>query len=364
MRGQARRFCAQPERLPDFLHALYERHGITDQVLFGDLRPLHRTAVSCARTQGVRNHVFEEGYFRPEWITLEREGVNANSLLPRDPQWYLRNQDRFRWPNQVQRFQTSFRIRALHDVAYHVAGALNPVFFPSYRTHASTPAPLEYAGYVYRLAKLCLIREREMQRCREIASQGIPYFVLPLQLNGDAQIRFNSAYTDMEDVLNHVATSFVMHAPKECRLVVKNHPLDMGLMNYERIIGALQQRLGLEGRIVYLEDGDLLALFKSAQGVVTVNSTAGLVALEEGIATLTLSNPVYNLPGLTSQQALSDFWTDPHAPDLSFFDIYKRAVIQTTQVNGGFYSSEGIALAVKNCVPVLTAENSRLEELQ
>jgi capsular polysaccharide export protein len=74
--------------LGDFLNDTYQRYGITDQILFGDSRPVHRPAVNHGEVFGVRTHVFEEGYFRPFWLTLEREGVNGHSLLPRDPDWF------------------------------------------------------------------------------------------------------------------------------------------------------------------------------------------------------------------------------------------------------------------------------------
>jgi len=38
-------------------------------------------------------------------------------------------------------------------------------------------------------------------------------------------------------------------------------------------------------------------------------------------------------------------------------------VIHTTQINGGFYTSEGVALAVANCRRLLLAERSLLEAL-
>src|SRR6266568_8374875 len=50
--------------------------GITDIVLFGDRRPVHRPAIELAKKIGIQTHVFEEGYFRPYWVTLERGGVN------------------------------------------------------------------------------------------------------------------------------------------------------------------------------------------------------------------------------------------------------------------------------------------------
>ena len=84
------RFREKVDELPAFLDNKIRIFGITDIVLFGDRRPIHRPSIEWAKQQGIRIHVFEEGYFRPYWVTLERDGVNAHSLLPRDPDWYWR----------------------------------------------------------------------------------------------------------------------------------------------------------------------------------------------------------------------------------------------------------------------------------
>ncbi len=352
------------EHLPDFFRALYRRYDITDQVLFGDRRPVHRSAVEHGEAFGVRTHVFEEGYFRPWWVTLERDGVNGHSLLPRDPDWFA---EVGRWlpePSQPVAFHSPFYKRALHDVAYHVVGLANPVLFPHYRTHAGVTAPVEYAGYVGRFAWLCLFGARERQRARAIAQSVRPYYVLPLQLNTDAQIRDHSRFEDMGEVIEYVMESFAHHAPVDSMLVIKNHPLDQGLMPYARIIRATAERCDLAGRVEYLEDGDLVALFAQAQGVVTVNSTAGLLALEQGTPTLTLSDPIYNLPGLVGQMPLDAFWREMPPPDPELFSRFRRCLIHATQINGGFYCARGIALAVENAARVLTAERSPLEALQ
>ena len=68
-----------------FLGAFLHERGVTDVILFGDCRPYHRVAVDLARSRGIAVHVFEEGYFRPDWITLERDGTNGHSRLPRGP---------------------------------------------------------------------------------------------------------------------------------------------------------------------------------------------------------------------------------------------------------------------------------------
>jgi len=114
---------------------------------------------------------------------------------------------------------------------------------------------------------------------------------------------------------------------------------------------------------MYLEDGDIGALVEHAQGLVTINSTVGIIALEQGTPTMALSDAIYNLPGLTFQGSLDDFWTSRTPPDEAFLSLFRRVVIQTTQVNGGFYCRKGIGLAVENSRHALVAERSPLEML-
>ena len=349
--------------LDERLDAIYRQHGITDQILFGDRRPVHRPAVGQGAACGVRTHVFEEGYFRPWWITLERDGVNAHSRLPRDPAWFADTGRRLAEPAQPVRFDSPFRVRAAHDVAYHAAGLLNPVMFSGYRTHAPIAAPLEYAGYVRRFAMLRLIGSRERSQAQALVASGRPFYLLPLQLNTDVQIREHSGFAHMGEVIEQVMESFARHAPSDASLVIKNHPLDMGLMNFARIVRAGEQRFGLQGRTAYLEDGDLTALVRGARGVVTVNSSVGLVALEHGTPTLALAGAIYHLPGLTFQGALNDFWRAAEPPDAPLFACFRRVVMHATQINGGLYCRAGIGLAVDNASRAVLADRSPLESL-
>lgn len=356
-------FCGKVQHLRDWLDVVYRRYGITDQILFGDRRPVHRPAVDLGEVRGVRTHVFEEGYFRPYCVTLERDGVNGHSLLPRDPDWFREVGRSAEESAGTVSFRSPFRIRAAHDVAYHLAGLLNPVLFPGYRTHAALTACAEYLGYMQRFSMLKFIRAREHARVQSLVEAGKPFFVLPLQLNGDAQIRDHSRFEHMGEVIEYVLASFAKHASAESRIAIKNHPLDTGLMDYGRIVQDCARRFGLVGRTVYLEDGDLTLLVRHSQGVVTVNSTVGIVALEQGIPTITLSDPIYNLPGLTFQGGLVDFWQTSMPPDAEFFRCFRRVVMKATQINGGLYCRTGIQLAVDNASRVLTAERSPLEAM-
>jgi len=97
-RADAAHYFGADDGWRDWLQQLILRRHVTDVVTYGDSSPYSVTALLLGETLGLRLHVFEQGYFRPDWVTLERGGVNANSRLPRDPRWYRENAARFRAP--------------------------------------------------------------------------------------------------------------------------------------------------------------------------------------------------------------------------------------------------------------------------
>lgn len=356
-------FRGKLKELPELLDSIWSSHQITDQILFGDCRPVHKDAAIRAERFGIRTHVMECGYFRPYWITLEREGVNGHSLLPRDPDWFRDAGKRLPEPPPLHSFQPSFASQALYDVLYHLAGAANPVVFPHYKTHVPVIAPIEYAGYLRRFALLRLSKAREERIINAFLGAKTPYYLLPLQLNSDAQILNHSRFENMPDVIELVMRSFAKHAPANTRLVIKNHPLDIGLLNYPKIIEQFSRELDLAGRIIYIESGMISTLTQHAIGTVTVNSTSGSVALEFNCPTITLADPIYNLPGLTFQDGLDAFWAATPKPDAELFKHYRNTVMYGTQINGSLYCRDGIELATENAARVLEADKSPLEEL-
>ena len=94
----------------------------------------------------------------------------------------------------------------------------------------------------------------------------------------------------------------------------------------------------------------------------TVNSTVGLSALQRGRPTKALGRAVYDVPGLTYQGPLDDFWRSPPPPDAALCRAFRNVVVHATQINGGFYTSEAIALALRSWRRLLEPQ-SRLEAL-
>ena len=137
---------------PVFFDKFLREYQITDLVLFGDCRPYHVSAHGVARIRGIRTHVLEEGYLRPHWMTLEREGVNARSKLSRDKAWLREEARRLPPEPKLPPVTASFRRRARDSYWHYHAVCTGRFRFPHYRTHRSGPIIIEGFGWLWKFA--------------------------------------------------------------------------------------------------------------------------------------------------------------------------------------------------------------------
>ena len=346
-------------RLPEFYLQQFQTQGTTDIVLFGDCRPVHRPAIELAKATNVQVHVFEEGYFRPYWITLERGGVNGNSSFPQNPEWYRNRAKNSLHYDNGHPFRSPFWKRAAHDIGYNFWAGLNPLVHRGVKSHVPHSPFIEYCGYLTRGIKIKLTRSKSTQIENQLISEANshPFFLLPLQLAHDAQIVHHSPFENMASALRVCLESFARSAPRDRRLAVKIHPLDPGLVNYSSILRGWCRQLNICDRVFFLESGNLPKLLSHTAGVVTVNSTVGGSALVHARPLIALGRALYNLPGLTFQGNLDEFWEEPPKPDMNLFRNFRDVVIRDSQVNGGFYCREGISLAITNSIPRLLSDN-------
>ena len=361
--GPAVKFKGRRSDLPVFYDRLFDDHQFTDLVLFGDTREIHTPAIKIASARGVRAHVFEEGYLRPYWITVERGGVNAHSALPRNPEWYLEAKKLITALPDVHEERMNPSLRAIEDMAFHAANFTAPISFPKYRSHRPRPPALEYAGWAMRLPQIPLRRRKEEEKLGEILAGQAPVFFFPLQLSGDSQITRHSCFQNVRDAIETVVLSFAANAPKDARLIIKNHPLDTGLDWHGPTTRKLAKKFGVCQRVSFFETGHLPTIAERVSGTVVVNSTVGLAALVHGCPVKALADPIYNLPGLTFQGGLDDFWHGAPKPDQSLYRAFRDVVLFSTQVNGNFFTRNGIDLAVRGCERMLS-EESPLEILK
>ena len=188
-----------------------------------------------------------------------------------------------------------------------------------------------------------------------------PYHLFPLQLDGDYQLREHSPFPGIAPAIDAVLTSFARRAPADARLLVKEHPLNSGLVDWSGPVAAAAARLGVADRVSFVDGGVLELMLEHAAGVVTINSTVGFLALGCGIPTIAIGEAIYGIPRLTFQGGLDEFWTAGERPDPRVFDAFRRVVARRTQLNGGFFSERGIQLAVAAAVERLEGPVQRPE---
>jgi capsular polysaccharide export protein len=343
-------FRGSRRRWPAFIAAYLERHGITDLILFGDCRPLHRDAIEAAEPLGVRVHVFEEGYMRPNWITMEQGGTNGYSSLPRDPDEIRALARRLPQPGRPMIATGDMLRRSVWDVLYNVANLSFPYLYPGFRRHRPIPIAVEYAGWIGKLTRAKRAAREAAAVAQDFLTDPRGFFLLPLQLDSDYQIRVHSPFDGVRPFLERTLESFAQNAPDGVRLLVKLHPLDSGFGRWRRAVAEIAARLGIAERVGFIDGGDLPSLIAASRGVVVVNSTVGMLSLDMGRPTVALGTAIYAIPGLIHAGPLDGFWANPTVPDGALMADFRRVVLHRSQVNGGYFSRESIDRAVTGAV--------------
>lgn len=330
-------FRGRIEDWPEFLRQLLRERKIDVVLLFGDCRPMHRLAHEVAHWNGLEIGVFEEGYVRPDYITLERFGVNGYSLLPRSPIFYLQTPPPAVPPARM--VGRSFWYAAGWATLYYLASAILYPWFRHYQHHRPL-TPLEAIPWVRSLWRKMAYTVKEGRVLRRLtADWSDKYYFVPLQVHNDAQVRVHSRFDSVEDFIQQVMESFACHAPEYSHLVFKHHPMDRGYHNYTGFINQRAGSLGIAGRVIYIHDQHLPTLFDHALGVVVANSTVGLSALDHGLPVKACRSAIYDMEGLTFQGELDDFWHAAltESPNNELLLRFRSYLIKHTQLNGNFY---------------------------
>lgn len=324
-----------------FLDKYVHQHQIQAIVCFGDTRPYHRIAFQyCQKHPNTTFWAFEEGYFRPEYITLEKDGVNDFSPLPRNADFFQNIAGNLPNPPEPKKVALGFRAMAKCSIPYYFYTHSKREEFPYYQHHRR----LEPTYYIKLWLKSGLKRLYYYFKDRYFAKKiekGCydPFFVVPLQVYDDSQVKYHCDYSSVEDFLVEVLTSFIQFAPKQSKLIIKHHPMDRGFINYKHIIQKFKnQNSELNQRIFYVHDVPMPILLRRSIGMVTLNSTSGISALLHQVPVITLGRANYNMPKLTYQGNLDSFWHNATPPDFEVFSAYRKYHLYKTHINGSYYS--------------------------
>lgn len=330
---------------PAYLSELITSENITDILYYADQLPYHRVAADVAKRLGVKCHAVEYGYLRPDWITLERGGMGRLSHFPNQPGQISAIAGQVGPADMTLRYPHTFWQEASNEVIYNLAAYFGRPMFPGYQSDKYYDTIFEYVMWLPRMFSKPKTMPVEYSR-----DDSPAFFLVALQLQSDYQIRANSPYTHLSEMIEQVIGSFAKYASSHVRLVIKQHPLDHDLERWEKVARQIGDRFGVNERIDFIDKGDINTLLPKASGVIVVNSTVGLHSLCAGRPTIAMGSAVFDVEGLTHQTGLDSFWGDPSPVDMGLRDDFIRALAASLQVKGDFYNSSGRKVAAAEIV--------------
>ena len=341
------KFTAPLSHWPDFLRLQLIQLNVDCVVLFGQSRQYHNLARQIAEQLSIAVVVMEEGYFRPGFATMELGGVNG----------YSTTLQRFVWEQapsaavseaalpaafvgalQPHHSSKHFQKMAWHASQHYLALWHGRKHFPHYQHHKKNN-PYWYAQYwVWSWMKklACTGPDKRMQR--QLVDNSRPYYFVPLQHDGDAQITHHSCFGENTEFIINVLRSFCDHAPGDSCLVFRQHPHSRGGPGHSVFINSLARELGIANRVLHLCEGDTPLLAQHSAGVVLINSTVGLQALERGAPLMVLGDALYNQPGLCFGGHVDQFWQQAHKPVFGETEHFLVQIKNLTQVPASLYA--------------------------
>jgi capsular polysaccharide export protein len=359
-------FRGTPKDWPGTFSDLIDTHQVTDIVLYGDTRPIHAKAIDIARARGLTIHVFEEGYLRPYWVTYERGGSNGNSRLMDMSIPEMKkalDQSVMETPLPPSHWGDT-RQHVFYGALYHWFVMFRNGDYRNFRPHRDLPVTKEFQLYLQRLLLMpAQALDRWISTLR-IRNGGFPYHLALLQLEHDSSFQMHSPFSTMTEFLSEIFEGFATGAPQHHHLVVKAHPLEDGRVPIRNEVKRLADQHGLHGRVHYVRGGKLAQLLNDARTAVTVNSTAGQQVLWRGIPLKVFGKAVYAKPEFVANQSLRDFFAGATRPDNRAYKEYRRYLLETSQLPGGFYSRRGRRQLLRQVVDMMLSPEDPYDALK
>lgn len=325
-------YRGKPEEFDEFLQDIIDKHQIDAVVCFNDCRPYHDVAQIVCSVNGVSLFVFEEGYLRPDYITLEEHGINGYSQL--DPALI----NTLKRANDKPKYTANrFWRLCVASIIYYIVVFFGRGHYPYYQHYRGLTIWQEAGAWLIAPVRKVWRYLPDKRLEKQLIGGGANFYLVSLQVHNDSQITHHSHYKDVRDFIAEVLESFAKYAPKGTKILFKHHPLDRGHRDYKGYIADLADKFGVADRAFYGCDMHLPTLIRASIGMITVNSTTGLQSVYHKKPTKIMGVALYNVEGLTDQQPLDKFWGNPTAPNQEFYLKFREYLIEQTQLNGSFY---------------------------
>ena len=322
----------------DFLSKLIIKYKIKHIFMYGNVIIPHRQALDLVKElnkkgDNIKTHIFELGYMRPNFITLERSGVNYTSRFLLDKDFYSKKVPYKNYPVSKKH---KFRIRKLWKAITFINHCLKNYQIVEFE-HKLQPKP----SYLWFQIKGFILKYYFIASEYSIKKKSFdinPFFVVILQVSSDSQIKIGSKIKDNKKFIYKVIKDFARAKLKNINLVIKHHPRDRGYTNYSNEIKEFAKEFGIGKNVLYIHDYFLSKVFKNpkCKGTVLINSTVGYQSLFHSIPLKALGITPYNLDGLSHQKSLTSFFLSPKKVDQLLFNKFYKYIMENSQINGNF----------------------------
>lgn len=316
-----------------FLENQIHEKGIKHLMMYGDYIHLHAEALTFASEHtDLSTTIFELGYIRPGYITVEEKGVNRRSCLAKNVKGLPSGSG-----ERVAEVVKRRKLLRLAKALIYIVHSFTPYQLMDYR-HKLDPQPIDlwhqYWGYLsYMYFK---VKERAARKSLDSPQD---FVLVALQVAFDSQLKEEEKYSSNEVTIIEVCRSLKEDcADKTMRVYFKHHPRDRGFNNYRRFIKRIAECYGVNERVQYIHDVpmDQVLSAKRLKGVITINSTVGIESISKGIPTLTLGKAFYASHELTHQGSLTSFWSEATPPSEKHARLFIDDIIERTQIRGSF----------------------------
>jgi len=322
----------------NFLKKILIDKEIKHVFMYGDVLIPHRQALALIEELKkedihVNPHIFELGYLRPNFVTLENKGINYKSSFIKSREFYLKQDSYEFFP--IAKRHSRFRIRKIWKTISFINHS-----FKNYKivdkAHKLQPKPIyiwnQIKGFFlkfyfrlseYKLKKKCFVENK--------------FFLVILQVSTDSQLTEGSDIKDNKKFIYKVIKDFAK-ASSNINLVFKHHPRDRGYNNYLDLIKNISKEFGVYEKVFYIHDYFLSKLFQNPNciGTVLINSTVGYQSLYHSVPVKSLGITPYNIEGLTDQRDLISFFKNPSTVDKLLLNKFYKYVLENSQINGNF----------------------------
>lgn len=323
--------------LADFevwLRELVRTEGYDTFFLYNHYRPYNQIAWKMAEELDLGCHVFELGLIRPNCVTVFSQKTQPLPTLAEEWAKLLAGgapPKVVETPPEICQVSTPAKLVAF-CTNFFISRVTSPLF-PNFVDQRSMKLWSHFKHGVIHLWRF-------MERSRDCEYDDLfsgemsgNYYAVPLQVHSDTQITMCSDFKSIEQFIKVVVKSFAHHAPEGTKLVFKVHPMDRGYKDYTDLISGLNHRVGGD-RILYVDRVHLPTLLSHSKGVVNINSSVGISGLVHHVPVMTLGRAVYDLPELTFNSTLHEFWSDARAPKPQRVRNFINLLLMTSQGRG------------------------------